>query len=103
VKQFLLGGLAGAVLVGLILVLVFLLADLQVTNEDVKVPSLLGDRANVAKAKVEALGLKTRVVGSVPSSDPLGLFAPAIPHVTRQIPEGGDQVGSGGTVTIFVG
>jgi beta-lactam-binding protein with PASTA domain len=71
VNRFVLGGLTGAVLVGLVLVAVLSLAGLQISDEDVKVPSLLGD----------------------PSQD----------HVIRQLPESGQLMRSGGTVTLFAG
>jgi beta-lactam-binding protein with PASTA domain len=79
------------------------LAGLQISNEDVKVPSLLGDRPRVAKAKLEAAGLKVRL-RSDPSSDSFGFFGPSGPfHVLRQVPEGNEKIRSDGTVTLFVG
>jgi beta-lactam-binding protein with PASTA domain len=103
VNRFVLGGLIGAVLVGLVLVAVLSLAGLQISNEDVKVPSLLGDRPSVAQAKVEALGLKVRVVKPSPSDDPFGIFGPSQDHVLRQLPESGQMIRSDGTVTLFAG
>ncbi len=100
-KTFILGGLTGAVLVGLILVLVLVIADVQITDADVKVPSLLDNRPLVAKAKLQAVGLKARVVTAGPS-DPFGLFGSPIPHVSRQIPDAGTTVHSDATVTLFV-
>jgi beta-lactam-binding protein with PASTA domain len=103
VKRFLLGGLAGAVLVGLMLVAVLHLADLRISDENVKVPSLLGDRPSVAKAKVQALGLRVRVVRSSPSGGLLSIFAPPLGHVARQVPNNGQLVPSNGTVTLYIG
>jgi beta-lactam-binding protein with PASTA domain len=103
VNRFVLGGLTGAVLVGLVLVAVLSLAGLQISDEDVKVPSLLGDRASVAKAKVEAAGLKVRMRSDL-SSDSFGFFGPSGPvHVLRQVPDGNEKIPSDGTVTLFVG
>lgn len=101
-NRFVLGGLTGAVLVGLVLIAVLSLAGLQISDEDVKVPSLLGDRPSVAQAKVEALGLKVRV-RSDPSGDPFGLFGPPRLHVLRQLPDSGQKIRSDGTVTLFAG
>jgi beta-lactam-binding protein with PASTA domain len=101
-QRFLLGGLTGAVLVGLVLVAVLAIGGLQISDEDVKVPSLLGDRPSVAQARVEGVGLKVRFVRSSPPSDPLGLFATPMPHVTRQFPESNKSVPGDATVTLFV-
>ena len=103
VNRFLLGGLSGAVLVGLVLVAVLAIAGLRISDEDVKVPSLLDDKPSVAQAKVEAVGLKVRLVRSSPPADPLGLLGPARAFVTRQVPESGQLIRSDGTVTLFVG
>ncbi len=102
-NRFVLGGLTGAVLVGLVLVAVLSLAGLQISNEDVKVPSLLGDRASVAQAKVEAVGLKYRVVRQSRPVDVFGLLGSGPGHVVRQVPDSGEQIRSGARVTLFVG
>jgi beta-lactam-binding protein with PASTA domain len=102
VNRFLLGGLTGAVLVGLVLIAVLAIAGLRISDEDVKVPSLLGDKPSVAEAKVESLGLKARLVRSSPPSDPFGFFGPARGFVTRQVPESNTMIQSDATVTLFV-
>jgi beta-lactam-binding protein with PASTA domain len=101
-RRFLLGGLTGAVLVGLVLVAVLAIAGLQITDSDVKVPSLLGDRPSVAQARVQGVGLKVRIVRSSAPTDPFGLFSPPQAHVTRQIPESNTSVPGDATVTLFV-
>jgi hypothetical protein len=103
VNRFFLGAVCGAVAVGVVLIALLLVAGQQITNKDVKVPSLLGDRPLVAKAKLEAMGLKTRTVQQPAPFDPLGLFGPARPYVERQVPDNGELISSDGTVTLFVG
>ena len=85
------------------LVAVLHFADLRISDENVKVPSLLGDRPAVAKAKVQALGLKVRVIRPSPSLDLFSIFAPTVGHVDRQVPNSGQLVPRDGSVTLYVG
>jgi beta-lactam-binding protein with PASTA domain len=102
VDRFFLGAICGAVAVGVVLVVLLLVTGSRITDQEVKVPSLLGDRPTVAKAKVEALGLKAHTVQRASLPDPLGLFGPTRPFVARQVPDHGALIPSGGTVTLFV-
>lgn len=83
-------------------------ADLRIEQDgssDTTVPYVLGDNLDVARAKIEALGVSVRVIGEAEGA--FGEIGLGAPFVARQIPrvplgEQETEVPQDATVTLFV-